>query len=183
VPASEEQPRDRLASPSASHQSAPWYVTYTSPRHEKHVAKQCEERGIATFLPSYRSVRRWKDRKKEVELPLFPGYVFVQVSNERRVDVLRVPGVVHVVSFQGKPAAVSISEIEMLRRGLTGSLAVRPHPYLKAGRKVRMRSGPMAGIEGIFVRKKDCARVILSISLIERSVAMEVDEADIEIVA
>jgi transcription antitermination factor NusG len=163
--------------------ATPWYVIYISARHEKHVAKQCEERGITSFLPSYKSVRRWKDRKKEIELPLFPGYVFVQITREKRVNLLRVPGVVHLVTFRGEPAPVSIGEIEMLRRGLTRSSAFRPHPYLKAGRKIRMRSGPMAGVEGIFVRKKDGARVVLSISLIERSVAMEVDEADIEIVA
>ena len=170
--ASEQRSNLQLA---RNESSAPWYVTYTIPRHEKNVARQLEERGIGSFLPLYKSIRRWKDRKKDLELPLFPGYVFVQIRLDDRLELLRVPGVVHLVSFQGKPAAVSSVEIETLRLGLVGCSALKPHPYLKVGRKVRVRSGPMTGVEGIFVRKKDCARVVLSISLIERSVAMEVD--------
>lgn len=161
---------------------SPWYVSYTCPRHEKHVVELCQQRHISAFVPLYKSVRRWKDRKKQVDLPLFPGYVFVQITPENRVDLLRVPGVVSLVRFQGKPAPVSVAEIETIRRGLSSSSGLRPHPYLKAGRRVRIRSGPMAGIEGILVRRKERARVILSISLIQRSVAMEVDEADVEIV-
>jgi len=158
----------------------PWYVTYTCPRHEKHVARQFERRGISFFLPLYKSMRRWKDRKKQIELPLFPGYVFVQMNSEHRADLLRVPGVVHLVTFQGKPVPVAGAEFDTLRQGLLGSSVLRPHPYLKAGRKVRIRNGSMAGIEGIFVRRKDRARVVLSISLIARSVAMEIDETDVE---
>jgi transcription antitermination factor NusG len=158
---------------------APWYALYTSSRHEKVVAKQLEERQIETFLPLYRTWHRWKDRKKQLELPLFPGYVFVQMNSGNRVDLLRVPGVAYLVTFLGKPAPVAGAEIDILRRGL-GSSVLQPHPYLKAGRKVRIRSGPMAGVEGIFVRRKDIVRVVLSISLIESSVAMEIDETDVE---
>jgi transcription antitermination factor NusG len=161
-------------------QSAPWYALYTSSRHEKVVAKQLEDRKIETFLPLYRTWHRWKDRKKQLDLPLFPGYVFVQMNSGNRADLLRVPGAAYLVSFLGKPAPVADAEIDILRRGLIGSSVLQPHPYLKAGRKVRIRSGPMAGIEGIFVRRKDSVRVVLSISLIERSVAMEIDETDVE---
>jgi len=167
---------------STSGQRAAWYALYTSSRHEKMVAKQLEARQIETFLPLYRTWHRWKDRRKQVELPLFPGYVFVQMNSGNRVDLLRISGVVYLVSFLGKPAPLAGSEVDSLRRGLIGSsvLPLQPHPYLKAGRKVRIRSGPMAGVEGIFVRRKDIVRVVLSVSLIERSVAVEIDETDVE---
>lgn len=157
-----------------------WYAAYTCPRHEKHVAQQLVQHHIASFLPLYSSVRRWKDRRKRLDLPLFPGYVFVQMTDRNRVEVLRLPGVVQLVCFQGKPAAIDPAEIEALRRGTTGPIAVQPHPYLKEGRRVRIISGPMTGTEGIFVRRKQQVRLVISISLIQRSVAMEIGEADVE---
>lgn len=157
-----------------------WYAAYTCPRHEKYVAHQLAERKIGSFLPLYSSVRRWKDRRKRLELPLFPGYVFVQMTEQNRLEVLRLPGVVQFVCFQGKPAPVASSEIEALRRGTTDSIVVRPHPYLQAGRKVRISNGPLAGAEGIFVRRKQKARLVISISLIQRSVSMEIGESDVE---
>lgn len=159
---------------------APWYAAYTSPRHEKYVADQLLKRQIGSFLPLYSSVRRWKDRRKRLELPLFPGYVFVQMTDLNRLDILRLPGVVQLVCFQGKPAVIAPAEIEGLRRGTNGSIVVQPHPYLKEGRRVRIVSGPMTGTEGIFVRRKHHARLVISISLIQRSVAMEIGEADVE---
>jgi transcription elongation factor/antiterminator RfaH len=158
----------------------PWYVAYSRPRHEKHVAHQLEERGVRSFVPVYTSVRRWKDRRKRLELPLFPGYVFVQIALQRRFDLLRLPGVVDFVRFQGMPVPVLSCEIETLRRGLTAAAAVHPHPYLQAGRKVRIRRGALDGVEGIFVRRRGQTRVVLSVSLIQRSVAIEIEEADVE---
>lgn len=163
--------------------SLSWYVASTCPRHEKHVAQQLEERHIGSFLPLYTSVRRWKDRRKRLDLPLFPGYVFVQMTDENRLDIVRLPGVIQLVSFQGKPAAVSMMEIDALRRGMAGSVLLNPHPFLRAGRRVRIITGPMAGVEGIFLRRKDRARVVISISLIQRSVSMEIDEADVEAIS
>jgi transcription antitermination factor NusG len=160
---------------------APWYVTCTYPRHEKRVRQQLDERGIGAFLPLYASVRRWKDRRKVVDLPLFPGYVFVRVRPEMRLDVLRLPGVFGLVCFQGRPARIESGEIRNLRYGLIGRQVAQPHPYLKVGRRVRVRMGAMAGLEGILVRKKDSFRVVLSISLIQRSISVEVDQADIEL--
>ncbi|MBZ5706791.1 MAG: UpxY family transcription antiterminator [Acidobacteriia bacterium] len=157
-----------------------WYASYTNPRHEKQVARQMEANGIPCFLPLYRSVRRWKDRRKQLELPLFPGYVLVQIALKDRLQVLRLPGVAQLVSFNGKPAPLPGSEVEALRRGLAGGVCVEPHPFLRVGRRVLVRSGPMAGVEGILQRKKDRFRVVISIELIRRSVAMEVDEADLE---
>lgn len=157
-----------------------WYALYTSARHEKRVAQQITGRRMSCFLPLYRSVRRWKDRRKELELALFPGYVFVQMSLSNKLRVLEVPGVVRLVSFNGKPAPLPAEEIEALRNRLSGSAKVEPHPYLRAGRKVRVRSGPFQGLEGVIVRRKDRCRLIFSIDLIQRSLAVELDEADLE---
>jgi len=157
-----------------------WYALYTSARHEKSVAQQIERRRVACFLPLYRSVRRWKDRRKELELALFPGYVFVHMPLSNKLRVLEVPGVVRFVSFDGRPAALPAEEIEALRSRLSGSAKVEPHPYLRAGRRVRVHSGPFQGLEGIILRRKDRCRMIFSIDLIQRSLAIEIDEADLE---
>ena len=161
-------------------QEGNWYALYTCARHEKRVANQIERRNFSCFLPLYRSVRRWKDRRKELELALFPSYVFVRMELEKRLQVLQLPGVVRLVSFNGQPVALPADEIEALQERLSGNVKVEPHPYLRAGRRVRVRSGAMQGLEGIVVRRKDRCRVIFSIDLIQRSVAVEVDEADLE---
>jgi len=161
-------------------ESENWYALYTYPRHEKLVADQIERRSLPCFLPLYRSVRRWKDRRKELDLALFPGYVFVRMALANRLRVLQLPGVVRLVSFRGQPAALPAEEIEALQDRLSRGLKIEPHPYLRAGRRVQVRSGPMQGLEGIIVRTKDRCRVVLSIDLIMRSVAVEVAEADLE---
>jgi transcription termination/antitermination protein NusG len=162
---------------------ANWYALYTAPRHEKKVADQIHGQGIACFLPLYRSVRRWKDRRKELAMVLFPGYVFVRMALQNRLRVLQLPGAVRLVSFNGQPAALPANEIEGLRNRLSCSGNIRPHPYLSVGRRARVRSGPLQGLEGIILRTKDRCRIILSIHLIMRSVAVEVDEADVEFIA
>jgi transcription antitermination factor NusG len=172
--------REPMATEDARNTQEPWFAAYTLAHHERRVAQQLEERKIGSFLPTYKSVRRWKDRRKLLELPLFPSYVFVQMNPANRLDLLRLPGVLGLVCCQGRPVPVAATEIANLRQGLTGQSTVHPHPYLKAGRKVRIRSGPMVGVEGILVRKRDCARVVLSISLLQRSIAVEIDEADVE---
>lgn len=159
-----------------------WYALYTCPRHERCVARQIEERSISCFLPVYRSLRRWKDRRKELELALFPGYVFVRFALKDRLRVLQLPSVVRLVSFNGQPAVLPDAEIEGLRQRLSRG-RVEPHPYLSVGRRVRVCAGPMQGLEGIVVRRKDRCRVVFSLDLIMRSVAVEVDETDVEPVA
>jgi transcription antitermination factor NusG len=157
-----------------------WYALYTCPRHEKRVAEQVEQRRISCFLPLYRSVRRWKDRRKELDLALFPGYVFVRIAPEERLQVLRLPGVVRLVTSNGQPVALPEADIESLRRGLAKHLPMAPHPYLKVGRRVRLSRGPMAGLEGILRRRKEGLRLVVSIEMLMRAVAVEVDEADVE---
>jgi len=156
-----------------------WYATYTCTHHEKRVVQQLDERHVENFLPLYRSIRRWKDRNKELQLALFPSYVFVRMDLKDRLRVLQLPGVVSFVSFGGVPAPLLDNEIEGLRNGLTSDGRVESHPYLAQGRRVRIVDGPFGGVEGIVVRRKDKLRVVLSISLIQRSVAIEVSESDI----
>ena len=168
--------------PSTQAPEANWYALYTCARHEKRVAEQIERKDVPCFLPLYRSVRRWKDRRKQLDLALFPGYVFVRISLLNKLKVLKVPGVVRFVSFDGQPAALPDEEIEALRNRLVGNARIEPHPYLRSGRKVRVHSGPLQGLEGVIVRRKDRCRLIFSIELIQRSLAIEVDEADIEVV-
>jgi len=168
-----------LYSVAAAPELTPWYVAYARPRHEKHIVHQLKERGIPSLVPLYTSLRRWKDRRKRLELPLFPGYVFVQMALQRRLDLLRLPGVVDLVSFQGKPVPVRHCEIETLL-GLNAATMAHPCAYLQAGRRVRIRRGALEGLEGIFVRRRGQSRVVLSVSLIQRSVAIEIEDADIE---
>src|SRR5579862_9404095 len=172
-------PDGPLPEPSGAH----WYALYTAPRHEKRVADQICRQGIACFLPLYRSVRRWKDRRKELALVLFPGYVFVRLELQNRLRVLQLPGAVRLVAFNGQPVALPGQEIELLRSRLSDTHVMEPHPYLRVGRRVRVRRGPLQGLEGIIVRMKDGCRLVFSIDLIMRSVAVEVDEEEVELVA
>ena len=157
-----------------------WYALYTCPRHEKRVAEQIRQRQVSCFLPLYRSVRRWKDRRKELELALFPGYVFVHIAPQDRLRVLQLAGAVRFVSCNGHPVPLPDGEVESLMNGLRDGVRVEPHPYLTIGRRVRVRYGPFARAQGILLRRKDRFRVVLSLDLIMRSVSVEVDESDVE---
>jgi transcription antitermination factor NusG len=166
----------------AEHGLARWYAAHTSANHEKRVAAQLGAREVEHFLPLYESVRRWKDRRVKLELPLFPGYIFVQMALRDRLKVQQVPGVARLVAFDGKPAALPEGEIEAMRRSLDSGLRAEPHPYLTVGRRVRLKSGPLAGMQGLLLRRKGNFRVVISIELIQRSVAVDVDATDLEAV-
>jgi len=157
-----------------------WYVAYTRANHEKRVAVQLVQRSVEHFLPLYESLRRWKDRRMKLQLPLFPGYVFVRLALTYRLKVLQIPGVARLVGFNGQPAVLSDREIEVLRTSLAAQLRAEPHPYLTVGRRVRIGRGPLSGVEGILIRKKNALRVVLSLDLIMRSASVEVDVGDIE---
>jgi len=157
-----------------------WYAAYLHPRREKSVARQMQERGLHWFLPLYRSVRRWKDRRKEIELVLFPGYVFIYIALQDRLRVLQLPGVVRFVSFGGQPASLPDREVETLRAGLKENIYAEPHPYLTAGRRVQVIRGPFLGTHGLLIRRKDKFRVVISLALITRAVSVEVDASDVQ---
>ncbi len=156
-----------------------WYAAYTRAQHEKTVAAELGMREVEHFLPLYGSVRRWKDRRVQLESPLFPGYVFVRLALRDRLRVLQIQSVVRLVGFNGQPTALPDTEMEIMRAGLSQSLSVEPHPFLTVGRHVRITGGPFAGLQGVLRRKKSGTRVIVSLGLIQRSVAVDVDIADV----
>ena len=156
-----------------------WYAACTFSNHEKRVAEQLRERAVEHFLPLYDSVRRWKDRRVQLQLPLFPGYVFVRLALRNRLRVLDIPSVARLVGFGGPPVALPDNEMETLRRSLTSQLHAEPHPYLSVGRRIRVASGPLAGFEGVVVREKKQLRFVISLDFIMRSVAVEMDAADL----
>jgi len=157
-----------------------WYAVQTCANHEKRVLQQLGQRTVEAYLPLYESMRRWKDRRMRLELPLFPGYVFVHLVLRDRLRVLQTPSVVRLVGFGGQPAALPDREIEALRQGLAGEMRLEPHPYLKVGHRVRVSTGPLRGLKGILVRKKNGSRFVISLDLIMRSVAAEIDVAELE---
>ena len=157
-----------------------WYAAQTCANHEKRVQEQLRQRTVEAYLPLYASMRRWKDRRVNLELPLFPGYVFVRLALRDRLLVLQTPSVVRLVGFGGLPTALPDQEIDSLRQGLARDLRMEPHPYLKVGQRVRVKTGPLHGLEGILVRKKKVSRFVISLDLIMRSVAVEIDVADLE---
>lgn len=174
-------PREILAEPVRSDYAEPsWYAVSTSPRHEKWVACQMRGYDIEYFLPLYKSVRRWKDRRKELELPLFPGYLFVHIALKNRLQVLRIPGVTQLVGSSGRPAPLPEQEMEALRKGLDEGVYAESYSGLKVGRPVRVKHGPLTGAHGILIRKKQNCRIVISIDAIMRSVALEIDESDVQ---
>ena len=156
-----------------------WYAVYTSANHEKRVARQLGQRSIEHLLPLYDSVRRWKDRRVHLQMPLFPGYVFVRFALRARLQVLQIPSVAHLVSFNGRPAPLPIEDVQTIRNCLNHGCQVEPHPYLRAGRRARVKSGPLQGLEGIILRRKNRTCFVLSFELIMRSVAVEIDETEL----
>jgi transcriptional antiterminator NusG len=166
--------------PAESIQRERWYAAYTCANHEKRVAEQLQARSVEHLLPLYSSMRRWKDRRVLVDFPLFPGYVFVRLALCERLRVLQIPSLVRLVGFGGQPHALADGDIALLRSSLTGASRFAPHPYVRFGNRVRIARGPLRGVEGILVRKKNHFRVVLSIDVIASSASVEVDSADIE---
>jgi transcription termination/antitermination protein NusG len=164
----------------AEYYEARWYAAYTSSNHEKRVAEQMSVRGVEHFLPLYASIRRWRNGRVTLQRPLFPGYVFVRIALREKLRVQQIPGVAWLVGFDGTLVALPDEEIEALRISLARGVRALPHPYLAAGRLVRVTNGPMAGLQGILKRRKGNARLVVSVELIQRAMAMEIDEADVE---
>ncbi len=158
-----------------------WFAVYTSPRHEKRVDQYLSLKQIEHYLPLYHPRRKWADGSVvTLDLPLFPGYIFVRIDRSERVRVLEVPGVLTVVGGTGRePAPLPEAEIEALRAGLHLRRAV-PHPLLTVGQRARIRSGALAGMEGVVLRQKGGLRVVLTVDLILQSVAVEVDGTELE---
>jgi transcription antitermination factor NusG len=157
-----------------------WYALHTRHQHEKTVARVLDGKGFETFLPLYSAVHRWRTGVKELSLPLFSCYVFLRGPLDRWLPVLTTPGIHTVVGFAGKPAMIPRSEIEAIRRVVESSIKAEPCPFIKCGDRVRIKGGPLVGLEGILVRKKSQWKLHLSVEMLERSVAVEVDSFMVE---
>jgi transcription antitermination factor NusG len=157
-----------------------WYAAYTMPRHEKVVADRLVEQEVESYLPLYPAMRCWNRRRVEVDLPLFPGYVFVRMLLADRSRILSRPGIIRMVSFNGHPAVLGDEEIGRLRASLTTWKAT-PFPFLTAGKQVRIRSGPFAGLQGRILRRKGKMRLVVTLELIQSAMLLELDAAEAQL--
>lgn len=158
----------------------PWYAVRVKPKFERAVAHSLAAKNVPSFLPLYKERRRWSDRVKLVELPLFAGYVFCSLDVRRRLPVLHTPGVMHFVSFDGEPAPVEREQIEALQAAASSGIAMAPWPYLREGQRIVVARGPMRGLQGFLLRIRDEFRLIISVELLQRSVAMEIDREAVQ---
>lgn len=156
-----------------------WCAVYTRHQHERAVSDVLEAKGFEVFLPLYDSTRKWKDRRKVISLPLFPGYVFVRGAIERRLPILSTPGVHMILSCGERVATLPEEEIDAIRRTVQGQLDVEPHPYLRCGERVRVVRGSLEGVEGVLIRKKNLYRLVLSVDMLAQSVAVEIGAMDV----
>ena len=161
---------------------ARWYALHVRNRQERLVADSLRGKGYTGFLPTWRSRRRWSDRVTELDLPLFPGYVFCHFdARDRRVPIVTTPGVIRIVGIGGAPHPVEDTEIEAVRRVVASGISAEPWPYVEAGRPVRIEYGPLAGVEGVFVELKSRQRLIVSVSLLRRSINVDIDSAFVKL--
>jgi transcription antitermination factor NusG len=157
-----------------------WYALFTRYQHEKSVAFSLSNKNLEVFLPLYRSVRQWRDRATPIWLPLFPCYVFIHEGMERRHQIVTTPGILRIVGWGGRAAIVPQAQLDMATRIVESRLAVEPHPYLQTGDRVRVKTGPLLGLDGILTRQKGKARLVVSMEMLGRSAAVEIDVLDVE---
>jgi len=158
-----------------------WYALYTKHQHEKKAADILRKKNFDVLLPLYSSIHQWEDRKKEVFLPVFPCYLFIRTSPDRKLDILRTPGVFLMVSSAARPCVVPEQDIDMVRRIASVPQRLEPHSYPGTGEFVRVRVGPFAGLKGVLTRVKNQLRVVVSIHLLKKSVALELDASSLEV--
>jgi len=156
-----------------------WHALFTRHQHEKVVAHILSGKGFEVFLPLYWSIHRWKDRNKQLCLPLFPSYVFLRGGLGRRLDILTTPGVHFVLASGGRFADIPEEEINAVRK-MVEIARVEPHPFVKCGDRVRVKYGPLTGVEGVLIRKGNQFRLVVSVEILGRSVAAEIDASSVE---
>jgi transcription antitermination factor NusG len=156
-----------------------WYALFTRHQHEKSVAHALALKGFNVYLPLYRELRRWQDREKQLWLPLFTCYVFLCDGMDRQLQVLTTPGLLHIVGAAGRPAIVPLDQLEAVRQMVQSALRVEPHPFLSSGDRVRVTSGPLFGLEGILTRTKNGARLVISMEMLGRAAAVEINAAQV----
>jgi transcription antitermination factor NusG len=157
-----------------------WHALYTRHQHEKPIARILSNKGHEVFLPLYAVTRQWQDRTMPLVLPLFPCYVFVRGGLDRQIQILSTPGVFAIVGWVGHPAIIPQEQIEAVRQMVESSVHIEPYPYLKCGDRMGVKSGPMQGLEGILVRKKNLFRLVISLEMLGRSAAVEIDISCVE---
>ena len=155
----------------------PWYALRVKSRYENTVATHLQGRGYVSLLPLYKCRRRWSDRFKEIALPLFPGYVFCQFNPLNRLPILSIPGVVHVVGVGRTAVPIDENEIAAIQAAINSGLPSQPWPFLQVGQRVRIEYGPLCGLEGILLDFKGRQRLVISVTLLQRSIAVQVDGA------
>jgi transcription antitermination factor NusG len=160
-----------------------WYVAYTYPRHEKTVSDLLVQKSIESFLPTFTKVSQWKDRRVSLEIPLFAGYVFVQIHPDEKTRVLSVPSIIRLLSNREGPIPVSDNEIDAVRLCIQHGANLQRHAFLATGDHVRVKSGSFEGLEGIVIRSSNSCRLVVSIGLIHQSVALEIDADLLELVS
>jgi len=152
-----------------------WHAVTVRHQHERQVAAALQTVGVQTFVPLYPVRRRWSDRVKEIDAPLFPGYVLGRFAMPDRLKVMRTPGVVRIVGFGGVPARIGDREIDNVRLAVESKLKLGPCPHLRAGDRVRIAEGPLRGVEGTLLRDKGAVRLVIGIELLQRSIAVELE--------
>lgn len=157
-----------------------WWAIYTRHQHERVVADMLAAKGLEVFLPLYETVRRWKDRHKKLKLPLFPCYLFVRERSDGRLLTLATPGIHTILTRGDRLAVISASEIDAIQRALVDPSRIEPHPFLRYGERVRVIRGPLDGVEGVLIRKKNQYRMVLSVEMLSQSAAVEVEATDVE---
>ncbi len=160
-----------------------WYAVHVRSRHEFRVCDRLSMKGIETFLPAVERLRKWKDRKKLVEFPLFPGYIFVHTTKAagNLLSVLKVRGVVRMLcTIPGEPDPIPEEQILSLKRLVENKEEIDPYPYLNEGQMVRIKKGPLAGVEGILVERVDKHILVLSVDVLRQGVALKIDASDVE---
>lgn len=156
-----------------------WYALRTRSRHEKQVRDWLAKRGVERLLPTLGRISQWKDRKKSIELPLFPGYCFAQFLWQDRLSVLKIPGVVQIVGSGSSPEPIPDEEIDALKKLMDSTLPYDAHPYLQEGMAVEVFRGPLQGARGVLLRKQKHYRLVISVHLIRQAAAVEIDAADV----
>jgi transcription antitermination factor NusG len=157
-----------------------WLAAYTRSRHEQRVALQLGQKSLEYLLPTYERLVRWSDRIRRIRMPLFPSYIFVHICEDERRVLLETMGIVQLVSIAGKPALLADEEVERLRSCMLDSADIEPHPYLKIGRRVRVKHGLFAGWEGTLLEKQNSRRLVVNIEQIMKSIAVNIHSADVE---
>lgn len=158
-----------------------WYAVYTRSRHEKVVAEELWQRGVEVFLPLRSVISKWKDRRKEVQFPLFPGYIFVNVEmQQQRLDILKAQSVVRIIGQHGEPEPVPDDQIVAVKTLVFSRLPYDPYPEMVVGDRVRIIRGPLRGLQGYLVEKKNRFRFVVTVDLIQQAVSCEIDASDIE---